>query len=131
MPCDFVLADAEAAAGMQVDSTVPVVGRSTLEFSPDGRWLAVSGSREGVAIYNTEQGGEPSVLAGVTTVTKMGWSPKATFLVTYQKFESEASEGNLKVHEVQTGEIVAAYNMKKLSYLSWPALQWTSDEVAL
>ena len=36
--------------------------------------------------------------------------------------------GNLRVWEASTGALVDAFSMKKMSSMTWPALQWTADE---
>ena len=73
-------------------------------------------------------------------VQKLAWSPKSNFLVTWHKPEAAGGEGaaggggggegegTLRVFRVATGEREVAFNMKKMTSMAWPAIQWTADE---
>ena len=59
------------------------------------------------------------------------FSPKGTFLTTWQRPSKEAgATPNLKLFEVATGKMVAAYHMKNPAVpgVSWPAVEWSADE---
>ena len=75
--------------------------------------------------------GSSTVLEGTATVQAADFSPKGTFLTTWQRPSKEAgAPPNLKVFEVATGKMVAAFNMKNPAVpgVSWPAVEWSSDE---
>ena len=169
---DKNMSDADAVASLALDGSVAAAQGSIAEFSPDGTRLArTGGSIAGVEIVATEAddpaAAAPVVITGVSSgrVQKMAWSPRGTYLVTWQKFEipvnfpnvpkellnavpgtfdegsagasafeggaegaKQPKIGNLRVWEAATGQLVEAFPMKKMSAMTWPALQWTADE---
>jgi len=140
--------DARAVATVVPDDSVTTLQSGLCEFSPCGALLART-SAEGVEIVHTDAQGPPRVITDCAAgrVQKLAWSPRSTYLVTWQKPEAASAEGgggcggggggggasggggnNLRAFEVATGRRVAAFPMKKISSMAWPALQWTSDE---
>jgi translation initiation factor 2A len=141
---DRNLADKEATEGVLKDASVETTMSQICEFSPDGLLLARTVSK-GIELVRTEEYGKtpPSVLIDdipVERVQKLVWSPLGRFLVTWHKPEAgtpaQTGEGggggemtgNLRVFSASTGLRVAAFPMKKLTAMAWPALQWTANE---
>lgn len=129
---DKGLDDDASKASVVDDPSVPTEMSNLVEFSPDGHWLARTNG-EGVEVVHTD-GSEPLKLiteVSVGRVQKLAWSPRSSFLVTWHKPEAasggaengEAKEGSLRVFAVATCTRVATFHLKKLSQMTWPALQ--------
>mmetsp|Transcript_23107 Transcript_23107/g.31609 ORF Transcript_23107/g.31609 Transcript_23107/m.31609 type:complete len:618 (-) Transcript_23107:422-2275(-) len=129
------LDDETAAQSVGVDATFPPVVADYMEFSPDGSLIALAGGAvEGVEIRScTTEGDTAAVVRRITEigrVQKMSWSSLGSYLVTWEKPEGDGAR-NLKVFEIggdETVSMVAAFNLRKLTPMSWPAMQWTADE---
>lgn len=109
-------------------------------FSPNGMNL-VRLTSNSIEILNTEDNTSKPILITdipLTRVQKFAWSPKSNFLVTWHKpdtttptttgTDNDKPIGNLRVYEASTGKLLSHFSMKKISSMSWPVLQWTSDE---
>ena len=74
----------------------------------------------------------PSPVAFIPAPAHAAWSPLSTYLTTWQKPESGTAggegDGHLRCFVAATGARVAAFPMKRLTPMAWPALQWTVDE---
>mmetsp|Transcript_63018 Transcript_63018/g.142201 ORF Transcript_63018/g.142201 Transcript_63018/m.142201 type:complete len:631 (-) Transcript_63018:310-2202(-) len=130
------LDDASAVKTVVPDEGFPTGHSNLCQFSPDGSLLAKT-CAQGVEIVGTDGGVGSLTITDLLPgrVQKLAFSPKSTFLVTWHKLEaaqdpSEAADrdGNLRVFETATGKRLAAFPLKKMTTMAWPALQWTSDE---
>lgn len=98
-----------------------------MEFSPDGRLVALVRSSTGVTVRDAETG-EVQVEVANPGVLALAWSPLGSHLLTWQRPQKDSELGNLIVWDALTGDEVARFNHKSYTRDKWPPLQWSSDE---
>ena len=70
--------------------------------------------------------------ADTARVAKIAWSPKGTFLLTWQPPDKDGlPDGSLRVWAAASGAFVRAFHMKQLRREAWPGVQWSADEVQI
>ncbi|KXS20117.1 eIF2A-domain-containing protein [Gonapodya prolifera JEL478] len=101
----------------------------TFQYSSDGSRLAWIGP-EGVRIVNAASG---EVVRDITnkTIMEIGFSPKGTFISTWERYQKPATDDgpphrNLIVWEVATGRQCSSFTSKVLQS-NWD-VKWTEDE---
>lgn len=101
-----------------------------LRYSEDGRMYA-NILNESVDVYDsaTNKVAMQIERAGVTEVK---WSPRGTFLVTWERRQAE-DEPQLRIWSIIDNEVkeVRALHLKKFNSEVWPVLRWTEDEELL
>ena len=96
------------------------------EWSSDGSAFACV-ERDGVRVLHAD--GKVLFSIPRPQVQALSLSPKATFLLTWERIQEGETEGNLRVWRVATGELACAWHQKVLGEKSlWPALHWSVDE---
>jgi translation initiation factor 2A len=70
----------------------------------------------------------PVFLANSAAIQMMHLSPRASFVLSWERFQAETCDQNLKVWDVATGQLLTGFTQKNLSRDAWPYLQWTVDE---
>lgn len=99
-----------------------------IRYSPDGAYFAVI-SNLSVEVHVANQPDQVSMKLDVGGVCDIDWSPRGTFLVTWEK---KAQDENLIIWNATTGEAVRKFFLKDVKKdESWPVAQWTNDEELL
>lgn len=106
-------------------------GCSAFSFCKDGT-LVAGITATGVVVKSTESGAVVLSLEA-PNVQAADFSPRGTYLLTWQRpaaaaADREEGDGNLKVIDVSTGEVVASYFQKMFRKTQWPSIQWSSTE---
>jgi len=60
------------------------------------------------------------------TVSHVAFSPKGTYTVTWTSFDKAKGQPNLILWDTKKGDIIQSWRMQRK--VSWPLLQWCSDE---
>lgn len=96
------------------------------EMSPDGRYLAVV---EAAALRLVQlDGGEEVFSLPRPAVRALAFSPKGTYLLTWEKLV-EGEGDNLRLWRCADGGLVTSFAQKALGEKwQWPALRWSADE---
>ncbi|MED6109084.1 hypothetical protein PIB30_030296 [Stylosanthes scabra] len=97
------------------------------KFSDDGSRLLVTKSNSVISIYDCKTAKEIRSFE-VPNVTSAILSPYGTFLQTFQK-PSAPQEKNVTLWKTETGDPVYQHSQKNLTKTTWPAIQFSSDEV--
>lgn len=100
-----------------------------LTYSPDGGCFA-SVLDDTVDIHNSETGAIRCQIHR-SKITDIHFSPKGTFLVSWERLAPEGDK-NVRIWNTTTGEEVRALHMQfKVRDTAWPVLRWTDDEELL
>ena len=103
---------------------------SSLEFSKDAALFAVTDA-SGVRIYDVPSRSIKHRFFECSGVLATAFSPKASFLITFQrpiKGPDGNTKPNLRVWSTETGNEVLSLHQKILTKDHWPSVQFTSDE---
>jgi translation initiation factor 2A len=123
---------AQLVAGLPEAAPVDALGAAHLHsvvYSADGRLLAaLDGGADGGAVVHAVGGAWPLLLrVARPAVSAVAFSPRATFLVTWEKLV-DGADGNLLVHRLADGAVVSRLKQKTFARDKWPSTPWTEDE---
>ncbi|KAI9916732.1 hypothetical protein PsorP6_016965 [Peronosclerospora sorghi] len=98
-----------------------------LEFTNDGKFLVLVRTVSGFTVRDSDTG---SVVLNVEHpgIHAIAWSPRGSYLLTWQRPQKDVNLGNLIVWDVTTGKEVDRFHHKSYTRDKWPPLQWSSDE---
>lgn len=84
-------------------------------FSPNGALVALVSDREQLALYDPQEGTKVKEF-NITDAQKLEFSPNGRFLITWSHpskgSATEGADGNLRVWDVESTELLAAYSQK-------------------
>lgn len=95
----------------------------------DGKLVAVI-TAQNVVIHDSDTGAVIHTLAQ-PGVAKIMFSPKNTFLLTWERWTKDkqaSNKGNLIVWNLKTGTQVVSFVQKTVDDETWPPIRWTDDE---
>ncbi|PRP88612.1 putative eukaryotic translation initiation factor 2A [Planoprotostelium fungivorum] len=113
------------------DNRFDSTSRDQLAWSPDGS-LCLTITDEGVHIQKGDTGATVQKIPK-PKVTNVSFSPKSTFLLTWERPTPPTEQGgqppnNLLLWRISTGECVYAWYQKVFVQEFWPTVQWSSEE---
>ncbi|KAF1322201.1 Eukaryotic translation initiation factor 2a, partial [Globisporangium splendens] len=112
---------------VEKDESIGAPQADLMEFSADGAKIVLVNTQLGFTVRNTE-GSEVVLEVSNPGIQAIAWSPLGSHLLTWQRPQKEAEQGNLIVWNATTGAEVARFNQKSYSRDNWPSIQWSSDE---
>lgn len=99
-----------------------------ISFSDDGGWMCAVGQEtvDLIATHNMQQVRS----LPINDMMFVGFSPKATYLITCQRPMKGigVSNNNVKVWEVASGRLCWEFHQRSVSDETWPAIHWDENE---
>jgi translation initiation factor 2A len=99
-------------------------------WSPDGFLLGALNADGGVSVYDARNGYK-QVFEGKkqhNSIRHFYFSPKLTYLVTYERYASKDDFDNVFVYNMSTGEIPLKIKLRSVTERNWPIFQWSEEE---
>jgi len=114
------------------DSSFPqVTGVVMTKYSKDGKIICLV-TNTNVLLYESSSPYKLISTLSSTNVTEVSFSPKSTFLLTWERWTQEKQEagaqGNLFIWNVSSGQLISSFIHKTLLEHSWPVIRWSTDE---
>ena len=99
-------------------------------WSNDGTLLGALSAESGVSVYDARNNYSRVYEAKkqFNSVRQFYFSPKNSFLVTYERYVSKDDKDNVFCHNLQTGQITMQMKIKSLTERNWPCFTWSEDE---
>ncbi|KAF4695104.1 Eukaryotic translation initiation factor 2A [Perkinsus olseni] len=99
-------------------------------YSPDGLMCGVLTQKGDVDVYDCTKGYTKILTCQQqeSFIRNFYFSPKGTFLVTYERYSTETQKENVHLWHLETGEIICSLILKQSNQRMWPCFKWTKDE---
>ncbi|EER10240.1 conserved hypothetical protein [Perkinsus marinus ATCC 50983] len=99
-------------------------------YSPDGLMCGVLTQKGDVDVYDCTKGYTKILTCRQqeSFIRNFYFSPKGTFLVTYERYSTETQKENVHLWHLETGEIICSLILKQSNQRMWPCFKWTKDE---
>jgi translation initiation factor 2A len=99
-------------------------------WSEDGGLLGALSAESGVTVFDARNNYSVVYEAKkqFNSVRQFYFSPKNSFLVTFERYVSKDDKDNVFCHNLQTGQITMQMKIKSLTERNWPCFTWSEDE---